>query len=271
MPETVRFVQFNALNSGDIETRYSAFRESIVSLQPDVVGFQEVIDAGLLHQEMEKLGLKHFRFSVPRTSSPTGEIDFVAIASKYPFVGALQRDMRYPSDLLYSSIQVGETIFNVFTTHPIWGFENDGLRLKRAYYIDMQAQQLEKKHPGSISVLTADLNAEPDTRSIRFLDGKDLGPDNVSSTLWVDAHDMAGTPDNWITSDGGGNSLSRKTALAVGISQPDYLPKRRIDYIKVRGWKYGRSGTPVNFGYVEHPEGVELSDHRGIWADLAIF
>lgn len=265
----VRIVQFNILNSGNLRERYPKIREALEPLNPDIVAFQEAIDQKLLIEEMNKIGFNNYVKSVLR-SRHDGAPDSVMIFSPHPLVSDYQQDMTYPNSLVYGTFNVNDTLFNVFTTHSTWGFQNEGVRLKRAYHIDKKAERFEKLYPGSISVLAADMNSEPDSRSIRFLKGKDLAADNETSTLWVDAHDMAGTKENWTTT-GPENTLARETALKVGIALPEYLPNRRIDYIMVRGWRYGRTGTPVGFGRVESPHGVELSDHYGIWADIAVF
>lgn len=270
MTNTIRIGQLNTLNRGNIKERYPLMKEALMSVDPDIVTFQEVLDEKLLRKEMENIGLGYFARGAARVL-PSGKVDHVLIVSKFPFVKETEVDMRHGEDLVYSTIQTENALLNVFTIHSAWGFQNEGKRLKQAYHIDMKAERLENVYPGSISILAGDLNADPDSRSVRFLKGKDLAPDNMSSTLWVDAYDMAGTPDNWFTTDGAGNSFAYQTALYAGIPMPEYLPKRRIDYILSRGWKFGRSGTPVDFGYIEHPEGVELSDHQGIWADIAIF
>lgn len=156
--------------------------------------------------------------------------------------------------------------------HGAWGGHNVALREKQILNADRFAAELENrlKDEGRdpVIVLGGDLNAEAESTPIRFLTG--LAPIQGRGTYWVDAWAAAGDGGPGFTSVSD-NYWFQRTALRVGIDDPHAVPDRRIDYLFVRGWAYGRRGNPVR-AWVDVTDTDEIgrhaSDHLGLSAVL---
>lgn len=153
--------------------------------------------------------------------------------------------------------------WRVTSTHLAWGSDAEGVRLEQLEYLDEMSAAAQRRSPQTVHVLCGDLNALPEGRAIRFMTGLDIGREG-QGTQWVDAWAAAGTGGDGATSD---PALVRAqiSAQSVGIQRQDLLPRRRIDYVLVRGYAYGRPGCPLTCGVLP---GADASDHNGIVADL---
>lgn len=162
--------------------------------------------------------------------------------------------------------------FLVVSAHLAWGSGREAARLSQAMEMDRiigEHASLEPFRTGGnqvVGVIGGDLNAEPAAASMRYLTG--LGVENGISTLWTDA---------WCRGEGAGvtssakNPLAARTAMSsAGIEHVEDLPERRIDYLLVRGYAYGRTGAPVRTELFGTPEGdgCVVSDHYGLMTDL---
>ena len=83
-------------------------------------------------------------------------------------------------------------------------------------------------------------------------------------TLWIDAFIHKGDKEEWVTT-GPELPLALETALAMGIPNPEELTSRRGDYIMVKGWVYGKLGSPLNCYRMDTRA---FSDHYGLYSDL---
>lgn len=262
--KTLKIGQLNCLNR-DQESRVELIATRVAMKQLDLFTVQEVTHVSELREAMAKIGLEH---SVFRTSPKRdGGFDAQGIFSKTPLVDYAGAPMQ--NGVIYASTLVGERMVNVFSAHFAWGPYAEYTRLIQADFIERTAIRLEAQHKSSLSILGGDLNAEPNSRTIRYLSGLDFGPDGRSSTRWTDAWEAAGEPTNEFTSQHSTNTFGRNTAFASNVLFPGMLPDRRIDYLFTRGWNYGKIGSPVTFGYIAHPADVELSDHNGIYSEIA--
>ncbi len=267
--KTIRLAQLNA-NYYEQKSRLPILIEAIVNSKADFVALQEVTELEELTEALALRGYPHSVFSKLRNLR--GEVEYVGYVGKYPLTAVKIGggfDV-FTDRICLATATVNEVDLNLFSAHFIWGGETEVQRAKQAELIELWASEVEKVKPSSVSLLAGDLNAEPDYRSIRYLSGKELSLDNSHGTLWTDAWVSAGSEDNAITNSHSTNVQGRATAFRSGIAYPGFLPDRRIDYIFVRGWRYGKIGSPVSFGYMTHPEGLEISDHDGIYADLLI-
>ena len=158
----------------------------------------------------------------------------------------------------------------VINAHYAWGGFPESIRTQQALLSDKYARRAREAKPGSLVLIAGDFNAVPDSDTNRYFDGKtSMG---LSSTLWADAWDSAGDPDEYHTSRTD-NEFARTTAQSVGIKYPDMMPKRRIDYIKAFGYTYGRTGSPLlckRWATSEGEDGLTISDHYGLYADFLI-
>lgn len=133
----------------------------------------------------------------------------------------------------------------VVNLHGIWGgdraYEREQQMLHAVRWAESLRQQLADRDP--LLILGGDLNAEPESSVVRYLTG--LQPIGTEGTYWVDAWAHAGddSPGHTTSAD---SVWFLETARAVGIQRPESVPPRRIDYLFVRDWVYGRRGQPLD-------------------------
>lgn len=262
--ETFSVGQWNLLNyerEGDFEARY----ERVLGLERvrglDVFFAQEVVDVDLFTRIALSNGFRSVVVGSP-VDSGEGE-QRVAIASK------TELESRYDLGFLQGAKTVSRGVtWNLFSAHLEHGSREEGRRYFQARVIDGLAGNLEEGDPESVTVLGGDLNALPDSKTLRYLRGLDLDKDG-GSTLWVDAWETAGQNVEEGTNNHGRNKLGMETARRCGSLWPELIPDRRVDYIMVRGWRYGLVGCPVGFFRLNDWDG-EYSDHEGIGALLAV-
>lgn len=267
--ETVSVGQINILNGieGSVE-RYKLLAESLLANPMDIVAIQEISCPDELVSIMKEIGYS-YHVKTQMFFNGRATWDCLAIFSKNE-IEEIEFINSHERALIGGRVKIKNTVYNVFSAHLSWGPQNAYDRLKQVSLIDKVSAVYEKSYPGSVSILCGDLNTDPESRPIRFLKGWDLGDDNKTSTLWMDAYSEAGDETNWTTSDHANNVYGIRSALMNGVIDTDFIPKRRIDYIFSRGWLYGKSGYPVEFGYLEHPEKITMSDHNGIYARLLV-
>lgn len=267
--DTIAFGQINILNKAESAVeRYKALAETLQYNSMDFLTIQEIVLPDEFFSIMAEAGYE-YEVHGPMLANNKGTANCVAIISKTP-VQKIDFNNPWEISLVGGTTIVQNQSYNIFSGHLSWGPHNGFTRLQQVSLVDAASADQEKNIPGSVSLFGGDLNTDPESRPIRFLKGHDLGADNVSSTLWMDAHEIAGNSDNWTTSDHSVNPYGMESAISAGVIDTDFLPQRRIDYIFSRGWLYGKNGFPVDFGYLTHPHGVILSDHNGIYSRIAI-
>jgi endonuclease/exonuclease/phosphatase family metal-dependent hydrolase len=158
----------------------------------------------------------------------------------------------------------------VCSVHLPWGANNESRRLEHARYIDLQIAEIVKTLPAdSISILLGDFNCTPKSESIRFLKGEAVYEN--SSTFWVDVWDETTNGPGFTFDPSMNNSNLNETARRNGIMSPDLMPARRLDYIFLRGWVFGRLGSPITsklLGSKPNAKGEFASDHFGVRAEI---
>lgn len=133
----------------------------------------------------------------------------------------------------------------VVNVHGVWGgdraYEREQQMLHAVRWAESLRQRLADREP--LLVLGGDLNTVPESSVIRYLTG--LQPLGTAGTYWVDAWEHAGdgTAGHTTTAD---SEWFLETARGVGIQRPESVPPRRIDYLFVRDWVYGRRGQPLS-------------------------
>lgn len=264
---SIKIGQLNLLNKGDYKGRYASLGEALDGSH-DIITFQELIDPQELKTVLEPLGYEHFSYQI---SFEKLRKNYIAIASKTPLENL---EIPIPGDdaqLFGQRTKIhGRTIF-VFTCHLNWGGENEVQRMEQVENLNEAARLNQELDLDSIIVASGDFNSDDDSRTMRFMRGKDFSRNGATSTFWTDAWEVSGSADNWATTLHSTSSLGAETAKGAGTKEVRHIPDRRIDYILVKGWRYGKDGCPVSFDYIKHPSGVELSDHMGIEAELAIY
>lgn len=153
------------------------------------------------------------------------------------------------------------------SAHLEWGGTNERLRLAQASYIDyfLNRKILELSGEEMIAVLGMDGNCLPHSDTIRYLTGVSASA-GLPGTYWVDAWAHVGEGEGW-TSIVAGNPYAETIAASKGLVRMDLLPKRRIDYLLVKDWVYGRAGSPVSaetLGATSLLGKTLASDHLGV-------
>lgn len=141
--------------------------------------------------------------------------------------------------------QTGGRAVAVVNVHGVWGgdraYEREQQVLHAVRWAESLRQRLADREP--LIVLGGDLNTVPESSVIRYLTG--LQSLDTAGTYWVDAWEHAGdgTAGHTTTAD---SEWFLETARGVGIQRPESVPPRRIDYLFVRDWVYGRRGQPLS-------------------------
>lgn len=301
----IRVATLNVWNkSGPWQDRKRLICEELLRLQPDVVGFQELLR---LSPEGEGTEPTPSRMPTEPWSSANdqlselaadlsalgGEPQQLAFFQAKSYGGGLVlgnglmtrfelldvRGFPLPGEesgetrsLLYALLNTPAGRLPVFVTHLNWKWHHGSVRVRQVQAIAEHIQRLEPlaADPGWDSlppVLMGDFNAEPDSDEIRFLRG--LHTLDGQSVYFADAWSWAG--------DGGpGYTFDRANGFAARSNEPP----RRIDYVFVRGPDAWLRGEPLTarLAFVEPrsvtSEGSERrvwpSDHYGLVVDLAI-
>lgn len=263
-----RIAQCNILNRGDFAHRYTLLAEACQAAGVDYLLSQEVVEAELFATTLEKAGYPHLRFS-PAFEHHERAF-YLAMASKTPLSEISLPPNPSASYLMGSKTTLEGRELNLFTLHLAHGFEKELERVEAVELLDQVAASEEAQNPSSISIAGGDFNALPESRSMRYLRGLDLNLAQTASTHWVDAWEACGRPDNWSTNVHGINPLGMLTAKGVGVTFPQFLPARRIDYLLTRGWAFGKAGCPLTFEYLRHPSGEIFTDHEPFYVDFLL-
>jgi endonuclease/exonuclease/phosphatase family metal-dependent hydrolase len=168
-------------------------------------------------------------------------------------------------DAVYADIAIADNIVRVYSAHLPWGGDYVGGRLTALTTIVEHVNvSLASDNPPAGVVLGMDANSLDDSDEIRWLTGKAYIP-SLPATYWNDVVDVLGA--SAPTSVLAGNPLSAAPARAVGISDPDLLPSRRIDYIMIHGWPWGKILSPLR-AQTGTDTDTFSSDHLPVFADL---
>ena len=243
----------------------------------DVLAVQEVTPLDTTTTATRICELSGFHHATP-IETPDGQMSTCAVLTK-------EEELTTSSELLvlprltwdkrqmYAAVchvTVGGIDLPVASTHLAWGSLNEDVRLEQARWLSGFFDELlgvsETEAP---AVLCGDMNAWPDSDSMRYLRGRTaLTP----AALWTDAWDHPLDPaDNGATSSAA-NPYAIHTALNMragrdAVLDATLLPERRIDYIFSRGWRHGRVFTPTNTTVIRDPL---MSDHFALVTDLVL-
>lgn len=257
--------------------RIQHLTQEIETLNPDILCLQEVntnTSTDIVKLIAEKLNYQSTFTSKPATNKHT---TVNAILTKTPNTKfkninlKLQTETHKYPDTIHATLTHNNTETHIITTHLPWGTFNGPVRYKQAIAVNKLAETITKNNPEAIIVLAGDLNAKETETTIQYLKGQHYLNDQTG-TLWTDAWEIKGTENNWTTTDPK-TKLGRHTAANVNIEHPTLVPTRRIDYILIYGWVYGKKGTPLNYiRWADTPnsEGYTPSDHYGICTDIYI-
>jgi len=265
------------------QLRLKAVAKRLAIEQPDVICLQEVIfwpdgtsTADFLAAETGMTVVASH--AQPNTANEDGPTSGNAILSNLaagvrgfvPLIPNLNRTVNSHAVWFWTLTPMGNPLL-VINTHLSWGVFNEYQRLQEAIDVNRLAKELIKDHPDALVILAGTMNATPDSDSMRFLTGKMAleGADNFWIDCWAETEDAYGetqTPRNvWM----------RIMAADSGSHDTTKLPKRRVDYIFVRDWVFGETGSPIStkiayaepLGVGSHPD-APVSDHYGVETTL---
>lgn len=289
--ETVRLVTWNLMHT-DLRTREERTAEAAAHLKaanPDVVLLQEVASGDGYNAAADlaaALGMT-LASQAPAVSYsdveardrgwPVGHRSDTAILTRLPVTAATR--VGVPHGKL-EQVAVAELVtpsgrpLLAISVHLDWRADQEHTRLRQAMLLDGYVRRHHlladrAVDDPAILLLGGDLNATADGDVLRYLTGRRTLEE--TSTFWVDA---------WVRCHGeqGGatvvpaNPIAREIATRFGITRPERLPERRIDYLLVHGWVYGKPGDPVHaelIGTSSLLGGSLASDHYGLLVELA--
>jgi endonuclease/exonuclease/phosphatase family metal-dependent hydrolase len=276
-PEDISVVTWNVLHAG-LQSPLERTKEAVEHLRgADILLLQEAIynpDFDAAQEIADRLQMNIVSRGVDLPSDHPNSSS-VAILSALPATEV--RSVRYtPEDprsfaLAHLVLPSGRTAV-VVSAHLAWGGSQEPARLRQALLVDQTVREhlATLKAQGAydaVAILGADLNALPTSDTVRFLTGLHAVEDQ--GTYWVDAWASTNVdPGYTVTMD---NDWAQWTAARQGITNPRRNPDRRIDYLFVYGWAYGRPGDPQRATLIgQRPlTGVTASDHWGVGAILS--
>lgn len=265
VPETIRLATWNLWwRHGDPDARAPAILETIRSVDPDVIGLQEVCsrEPDQVTWLSEELG-RHV------VAAPGGDEDRYtivnAIASRWPILESAWRfvdvgDKPKHRTVLWAHVDTPYGPWDVFTTHLSHGFDQSAMRSRQLDEIAAWVDERRRVGRDAVlpPVLVGDLNAVPDSDEIRRLTGR--AEPAVAGLVFTDAWEQVG--------DGPGETYSDANPYVNDSAWPE----RRLDYVTVSWPRRRPNGNPVRatrFG-LDPVDGVIGSDHWGVAVDLAV-
>lgn len=274
--ERVRVLTLNLWHLPDRrEDRLRAAARVINEEKPDVVALQEVARLGSSDSAHVLADLIGFDVAVCDPNLNGDKEGGVAVLTTLPqrasgTIHSLPATGRAAAATAYLEARSGR-LLEVTSAHLTHGGGNEAARLNDAAYLNhLLADNVDFDDVLTMRVLAGDFNTAPGSDVHRYLTGK--GVHDGSSTLWLDAWDLCG--------HGGGvtstadNPWAAVTATTKGIAFPSHLPRRRIDWVLVHGWRYGRPGMPLAARVTAtrpvqvDGEPVLPSDHFAVMADI---
>lgn len=285
--DTYRVAQLNALNSEvGQEYRYRFLAHWMDQVKPNVLTLQEVLDPDAIEASLRPHGFKDFAWA--KSVSESGLVDYNGIASGRTLVETHTIEFSNTDKVLKPAVvaafEIKGGLFYTASAHLMWLMTNEYHRLEQASEISAFASRVAgganfgENGGDNVFVLGADMNADEDSRTLRYMTGKDVGTSDEDTTQWIDAYTMCSEMmkrSTWATTDQGKNYWGRKMMEKYGVPHPEFVQPRRIDYILSQGWRYGKRGCPVSygrFGGAQQRAGFDhdLSDHFGIYADILV-
>jgi endonuclease/exonuclease/phosphatase family metal-dependent hydrolase len=247
----IRVLTLNVQNDQGDPRRTRLVNAELRRLAPDLVALQEVCHGGHLAELIAGTGLRGRHQDDVLGHRPPGTERYggTAVATRWPHRVAEVRDGRRDGFHHWTlaatvSTTAGDLLFVVPTTP--WEPSAEPARRQQA----AEVAALDRRHRGTLpTVVAGDLNAAPDSDSVRFLAAR-------YSDAWAAAG--AGPGHTWSVD----NPLAAAEIAAL-IGDPDH--RRRIDYVFAGPGARVRSARLV----ADRPvDGVWLSDHAGVLADL---
>lgn len=164
-----------------------------------------------------------------------------------------------------AGITIRGVSFVAVSVHAPWGGSNEPARVHAVQLVDAAVRDWLASGAYEGAVIAGDFNAEPDAESIRYLTASAVV--DGRGAHWVDAWALCGQGPG--TTSSAENPWALRVA-AAHVEIPELIMDRRIDYVFVYGWAYGRKLTPLACTVHERREhgGSNPSDHWAVSAAL---
>lgn len=272
----LRVVAINVQNDEGDKRRIGLLNAELRRLEPDLVALTEVLQRPghrQLDELLEGTGLRgehqadHLACEMPFSDTYGG----TAIATRLPHQVVEVLDLRgagatdVPWCDMAAVITVpgeGELLFVAAASS--WRLGAEAARERQA----LALADLDARHRRELpTVIAGDLNAAPETSSIRFLTGRRSLAGR--SVRYADAWEVAGAgPGHTWSCD---NQAAADVIDAI-VGQPGH--RRRIDYVLIGSWDahpdaYGRV-LSAELAFDQPVDGVWPSDHFGVVVDLEV-
>lgn len=268
----LRIATLNLMNNpDDIEERCRVLVRELYDKNVDFLCLQEVIRAedtpgfdiiGFLSNE---LNLEHVETAKLDSFNSLGVWSGNVTLSRHPIV-------KHPAPETHRGVCFTESVINgrpifLFNVHLAWGSRSEPQRLKEAVKVSRLAQQRHEESCGeAVSVMLGDFNTVEESATLQFLYSH-LPSLEGDTALWVDAWKALGSPEDSRVTNDPECYWVQQTAAGMNVLHPERMPERRIDYVLVHEWCYGRAGSPMaitRFGDTPPTP----SDHYGLCVDI---
>ncbi|MFL5840670.1 MAG: endonuclease/exonuclease/phosphatase family protein [Thermoleophilaceae bacterium] len=264
----LRVLTINLFGQGaDWPARRAVVLAGIRELRPDLIAFQDAINSADYDQVGDLVG---GTYEVVHQESAGDDGSGVSIASRCPIVEVRQLDLEvsarvagFPCTALAAEIDAPPPVGRLFLVNKrtSWQYGAERERELEAVAVARWLEALVAERSLHV-VLASDLNAAPDSASVRFLTGLQLL--DGTSVCYHDA---------WPASPGGavGLTFTADNPLVRAGEMP-LEPGRRIDYVLVRAGAH-RPTLRVSscaLAFTEPIAGVFASDHYGVLAELEV-
>ncbi len=265
----LRVLTLNLWNeSGPWPQRAQLLRRWIDRLDPDVIGFQEVLRGESRDLAAELIEGRSFALAfgeAMRFWSDQGLAFGNAVASRWPIIDSEVLSLSHAGDgerrcALGVTVDAPFGPIGVTCTHLHWKLHHGRVRERQVREVCAFARR-RRPRGGFPPILLGDFNAEPDSAEIRFITG--LQSLEGESVCFYDGWRIAGEPR---FPNDPGYTWDNRNPYAASVHEPD----RRIDYV------FAGYPLPGGVGRFERcrlvcdaPEGeVWPTDHFGVFAEL---
>lgn len=262
----IRVLTYNVYAPANPEwdRRRPLIARTVRALDADILALQEVPlrDGGAFVDSLAGAGFHLAELGEPDAAGVGG-----VLASRWPLRDVQRLDLALPEHppsipwiaAVLAEVETPVGVLTVAHHKPSWEFGREADRLAQAARL---VAALESRENERGAVVLGDLDATPDSASLRYLRG--LDPHDGHSTYLQDCWQSVHGDEPGVTFSSE-NPLVRGGQVATALS-------RRIDYVLVSGGVHGPALEVDDcFRLLEEPvDGVWASDHAGVVADLVL-
>jgi endonuclease/exonuclease/phosphatase family metal-dependent hydrolase len=267
VPGTIRVATVNLFaHHGDWDRRRAALRAGLRALDADVLALQEAIVDDGYDMARELLGEEYSVAHQTTGLVGDGSHHGASVASRWPIRAVHEVDLHltprtwdYSCGTVMAEVESPAGRLLVGSHGNSWAWWAERERELQAVAVVRRIEELVAQEPAHV-VLGGDFNAEPQTSSMRFFTGR-MSLEGIS-TAYRDAWEA-------VRGDEPGHTLDPRNPLRE-IEEPGEPRGRRVDYVLVRCGDHGPTLRIVDAGLAVHEpvDGVQPSDHYGVYADL---